>query len=266
MSTASNILLAASGLTVTADARALLDGVGLQVQAGEVLGVVGPNGAGKSTLLKLLAGVQAPDAGSVLLLNAPLAAMTPSARARTLGYLEQRPQVHWPLTVAQVAGLARLPYGDFGSNGAQRIVNAALEATDTTALRGRAFHTLSEGEKMRAHLARVLAGEPRLILADEPIAALDPWHQLQVLELLRSEAARGTGVVLVLHDLQLAARYCDRLLLLDNGRTAACGTPREVLTAQTLATIWRIDASVDSATLRIVINGRLPAFAQEASA
>jgi iron complex transport system ATP-binding protein len=116
---------------------------------------------------------------------------------------------------------------------------------------------LSEGEKMRAHLARVLAGEPRLILADEPIAALDPWHQLQVLELLRSEAARGTGVVLVLHDLQLAARYCDRLLLLDSGRAAACGTPREVLTAQALATIWRIDASVDSATLRIVINGRV---------
>jgi iron complex transport system ATP-binding protein len=256
MSAPAAMLLNASGLTVTAEARALLDDVSLQLHAGEVLGVVGPNGAGKSTLLKVLSGVQSPNTGSVQLLNAPLAATTPSARARVLAYLEQRPQVHWPLSVAQVAGLARLPHDDFGSPVAERIVQAALDATDTTALRARAFHTLSEGEKMRAHLARVLAGSPRVILADEPIAALDPWHQLQVLELLRGEAARGTGVILVLHDLQLAARFCDRLLLLDSGRTAACGTPRDVLTAESLADIWRIDASVDSATLRIVIHGR----------
>ena len=257
MSATPDILLDASGLTVTASGRALLDNVNVQLRAGEVLGIIGPNGAGKSTLLKVLAGVQAPDAGSILFMNKALDATAPAARARSLGYLEQRPFVHWPLTVAQVAGLARLAHDDFGSAGAQRSIDAALDATDTMALRARAFQTLSEGEKMRAHLARVLAGDPRVILADEPIAALDPWHQLQVLELLRAEAARGRAVAVVLHDLQLAARFCDRLLLLNGGHAVVCGTPREVLSAETLAAIWRIDASVDSDTLRVVIHGRL---------
>jgi iron complex transport system ATP-binding protein len=256
MSPSSDILLAASAVTVTAAEHTLLADVGLELRAGEVLGIVGPNGAGKSTLMKVLAGVQAPAAGTVLLLNKSLAATAPAARARVLGYLEQRPFVHWPLTVAQVAGLARLPYGDFGSDGAQRLIDAALRATDASALSSRTFQILSEGEKMRAHLARVLAGSPRVILADEPIAALDPWHQLQVLELLRAEAARGTGVVLVLHDLQLAARYCDRLLLLDRGRAVASGAPRDVFTAQTLAEVWRVDASFDSDTLQLIIHGR----------
>ncbi len=257
MTTTPDILLAATGLTVSAAGLALLENVNVQLHAGEVLGIIGPNGAGKSTLLKVLAGVQAPDAGKILLLNKPLHTTTPLERARLLGYLEQRPFVHWPLTVAQVAGLARLAHDDFGSAGAQRLIDAALDATDTTGLRARTFQTLSEGEKMRAHLARVLAGAPRVILADEPIAALDPWHQLQVLELLRTEAARGKAVAVVLHDLQLAARFCDRLLLLDGGHAIVCGTPREVLSAETLAAIWRIEASVDSDTLRIEIHRRL---------
>jgi iron complex transport system ATP-binding protein len=254
--TPGKILLAARGLTVTAAAQALIENVNVQLHAGEVLGIVGPNGAGKSTLLKVLAGIRVPDAGEVLLMDKSLAATPPLERARLLAYLEQRPFVQWPLTVAQVAGLARLSYADFGSAGAQVLIDTALAATDTTALRGRAFQTLSEGEKMRAHLARVLAGAPRIILADEPIAALDPWHQLQVLELLRAEAAGGRAVAVVLHDLQLAARFCDRLLLLSEGRTIACGPPREVLSAETLAAIWRIEASVDSDTLRIDIHRR----------
>jgi iron complex transport system ATP-binding protein len=257
MSASTAILLNASGLTVTAAGRALLANVDVQLHAGEVLGIIGPNGAGKSTLLKVLAGVQVPDAGDIRLLDNPLAATAPFERARVLGYLEQRPFVQWPLTVAQVAGLARLPYDDFGSVEAQGLIDAALAATDASALRERAFQTLSEGEKMRAHLARVLAGAPRVILADEPIAALDPWHQLQVLELLRTEAARGRAVGVVLHDLQLAASFCDRLLLLHEGRAIVCGTPRDVLSAEALAAIWRIDASIDSDTLRITIHGRL---------
>jgi iron complex transport system ATP-binding protein len=257
MSDATDNVLSARDLGVDAGGRALLDKVSVQLRAGEVLGIVGPNGAGKSTLLKVLAGVLVPDTGKVLLAGKALATVAPAARARWLGYLEQRPFVQWPLTVAQVAGLARLPHADFGSTAAQQAIDAALLATDTTALRARAFQTLSEGEKMRAHLARVLAGSPRVILADEPIAALDPWHQLQVLELLRTEAARGTAIALVLHDLQLAARFCDRLLLLDGGRAAACGAPGVVLTTEMLAAIWRIDASIDSDTLRLVIHGRL---------
>ncbi len=252
------IVLSADALTVRAGGATLLDAVGVQLHAGEVLGIVGPNGAGKSTLLKVLAGVQAADAGAVLLYGKPLLAVPGSERARRLAYLEQRPFVHWPLKVAQVAGLGRLPHGDLASAAAQKAIDAALNATDTAALHAREFHTLSEGEKMRVHLARVLAGAPQVVLADEPTAALDPWHQLQVLELLRAEAARGTGIMLVLHDLGLAARFCDRLLLLDRGRCVACGTPREVLTKEALATIWRIDATFDSDTLGLMIHGRLP--------
>lgn len=257
MNTSPDILLSAAGLAVAAGGQALLDAVGVQVRAHEVLGIVGPNGAGKSTLLRVLAGVQVPDTGEVALGSESLAAIAAPARARFLGYLEQRPFVHWPLSLEQVAGLGRLPHGDASSVQGQAAIDAALAATDTAALRSRAFQTLSEGEKMRAHLARVLAGAPRVVLADEPIAALDPWHQLQVLELLRAEAARGTGIALVLHDLQLAARFCDRLLVLDHGRAVASGTPREVLKADVLATIWRIEATFDSATLRLEIHRRL---------
>ncbi len=251
-------LLSASGLTVHAGAAVLLDAVALEVHAGEVLGIVGPNGAGKSTLLKTLAGVTPVDAGEVLLDGKPLAALPASTRARLLAYMEQRPSVHWPLLVRQVVALGQLPHGSVESRPAQHAIAAALAGTDTESLQARQFHTLSEGEKMRVHLARVLAGSPRLILADEPTAALDPRHQLQVLALLRAEAVRGTGIILVLHDLGLAARYCDRLLLLSDGRALECGAPREVLTPANLATIWRIDAALDSATLSLIIHGAVP--------
>lgn len=266
MNATGDIVLAAEGLSLNLGGNTLLDGVALQLRAGEVVGIVGPNGAGKSTLLKTLAGVQAPNAGAVLLDGKPVLAMAPVARARVLAWLEQSPVVHWPLVVEQVVALGRLPHGDNDSARIQAVLARALEATDCSALRTRSFHTLSEGEKVRVHLARVLVGEPRIVLADEPIAALDPWHQLQVLDLLRTEAARGTAVALVLHDLQLAARYCDRLLLLNHGRVVACGTPREVLTDAVLAAIWRVDARFDSATLSLTIHGRASASAQSALA
>jgi iron complex transport system ATP-binding protein len=174
-----------------------------------------------------------------------------------LAYLEQGPSVHWPLQVRQVVGFGRLPHGDLAGSHARQIVDIALTRTDCARLQQRDFHTLSEGEKMRVHLARVLAGEPRILLADEPTAALDPWHQLQVLELLRAEAARGIGVLLVMHDLALAARFCDRLLVLHEGRAVLSGPPREVLNAATLAEVWRLDATFDSATLGLMIHGRL---------
>ena len=257
MSSTPTSLLCASSLTVEAGGAVLLDAVNVELRAGEVLGIVGPNGAGKSTLMKVLAGVLTPGSGTVLFAGKDLMATPPAARARMLAYLEQRPFVHWPLQVAQVVGLGRLPYADIGSQAAQQATAAALAATATDSLQTRAFHTLSEGEKVRVHLARVLAGTPRAVLADEPVAALDPWHQLQVLELLRAEAMRGTGIALVLHDLQLATRFCDRLLVLDRGRVIAHGSPREVLSDALLAAVWRLDASFDSATLGITIHGRL---------
>lgn len=252
----SNSTLSAEALRLEADGATLLDGISVQLRAGEVLGIVGPNGSGKSSLLKVLAGVLQPTAGKVLLDGAPLQAQPPLARARKLAWLEQSPHVYWPLQVEQVVALGRLPYGDAGSREAQQAVEAALFVTVTDKLRARAFHTLSEGEKVRVHLARVLAGKPRIVLADEPVAALDPWHQLHVLELLRAEAVRGTGIAVVLHDLQHAARYCERLLVLDGGKVVAQGKPADVLNAELLAQVWRIEATVDSATLAITIHGR----------
>ncbi|MGV3590835.1 MAG: ABC transporter ATP-binding protein [Gammaproteobacteria bacterium] len=249
-------ILSADALRLTTGGVALLDGVDVQMRAGEVLGIVGPNGAGKSTLLKVLAGVLQPDSGNVLLEGSSLAAHPPQARARKLAYLEQRPHVYWPLQVEQVVALGRLPHGDADTPQAQQAIDAALRATATDKLRTRSFHTLSEGERVRVHLARVLACEPRIVLADEPVAALDPWHQLHVLELLRIEAARGTTIALVLHDLQHAARHCERLLVLDGGTVRACGRPVDVLNAALLAEVWRVEATVDSATLSVTIHGR----------
>lgn len=256
MSELSDSTLSANALRFEADGVVLLDDVGVQLRAGEVLGIVGPNGAGKSSLLKVLAGVVQPTAGKVLLDGEPLASRPPLARARILAYLEQSPHVYWPLQVEQVVALGRLPHGDAGTREARQAVEAALFVTATVKLRARAFHTLSEGEKVRVHLARVLAGTPRIVLADEPVAALDPWHQLHVLELLRAEAARGTGIAVVLHDLQHAAHYCDHLLVLNGGKVVAHGKPADVLNAELLAQVWRIEATVHSATLGITIHGR----------
>lgn len=257
MNAASNILLAAKHLALQIDARALLTDVSLQLQAGELLGVVGPNGAGKSTLLKMLAGVRAPDSGTLLLDGKAFDSYPAAQRARMLAYLEQRPSVHWPLSVRQVVALGRLPHGELALHGVAAI-DEAMAYTDTAALQQRSFHTLSEGEKMRVNLARVLATQPRLILADEPTAALDPWHQLQVLELLRKLASEGMGILVVLHDLGLAARFCERLVLLDNGRVISSGSPREVLTREHLAGTYHIDAELLPDTLSLVTRGRLP--------
>lgn len=264
MMTRNDTVLEARALAYVADGTTLLSNVDLQLHAGEVLGIVGPNGAGKSTLLKLLAGIEVPSSGQVLLDAAPLHASEKTARE--LGWLEQRPQVQWSLQVEQVVALGRLPHGDADTAHAEQSIAHAFATTATDGLRERAFHSLSEGEKVRVHLARVLAAEPRIVLADEPVAALDPWYQLQVLDLLRAEARRGKAVALVLHDLQLAARYCERLLVLDRGTVKACGPAAETLTESLLADVWRIAASFDSATLALTIHGRLPASTQNATA
>ena len=213
-----------------------LDGVEAALEPGRITAICGPNGAGKSTLLQCLAGLIGPDAGAVLLDGTPLP--HGRERARRIGYLPQVGEVAWDLSVAGLAALGRLPHGDRG----EAQVASALAAVDLTAFAGRPVSTLSGGERARALLARVLAGEPRWILADEPLAALDLGHQLALIAHLRRAAQAGAGVVLVLHDLALAMNHADRVLVLDRGHLAADGPPETALDSELIERVWQVAA------------------------
>lgn len=208
------------------------------LKPGTITAICGPNGAGKSTLLSTLAGLLVPEAGSVALDGQVLSSMAARERAQAIGYLPQTGEVAWDMPVRTLAALGRLPHGDAG----QVEVNAALAALDLADLADRRVSSLSGGERARALLARVLAGTPRWVLADEPLAALDLAHQLALLRHLRQAANSGTGVVLVLHDLALAMNHADRVLLLDRGRLVADGPPETALSEQHIAQVWGVPA------------------------
>ncbi len=224
--------LLARGLTI----GGRLDRVTATLEPGRITAICGPNGAGKSTLLQCLAGLIEPDAGEVLLDGSKLP--TGRERARRIGYLPQVGEIAWDLSVGALAALGRLPHWDRGEGQ----VAGALAAVDLAHLADRPVSTLSGGERARALLARVLAGEPRWILADEPLAALDLAHQLALLARLREAAGQGAGVVLVLHDLALAMNHADRVLVLDSGAIAAHGPPEQALAPQVIGTVWGVAA------------------------
>jgi len=238
--------IAAEGLAVRLGGRPVLDGVSLAVEAGELLGLIGPNGAGKSTLLRALAGLAA-GAGSVRLAGRPFGDWPARERARRLAYLPQSGPVHWDLPVRAVVALGRLPRLSplrRAGPGDERAIDAAMAAAAVTGLAARSVETLSGGERARVLLARALAGEPQVLLADEPVAGLDPYHRLHVMEVLRARAEAGMAGIVVLHDLGLAARFCDRLLLLADGRAAAAGTPAEVLRPDLLGRVYGVAAEI----------------------
>jgi iron complex transport system ATP-binding protein len=237
--------LAVQGLAVSLGGRALAAGVDLCVEPGELLGLIGPNGAGKSTVVKAIAQLL-PYRGEVRLGAWRFDRIGARDRARAVAYLSQDDQLQWPISVAELVALGRYPHrsGWGGALGAadDAAVATAMRAADVWTLRERRVDQLSGGERARARLARVLAVEAPLILADEPVAALDPKHQLQVMALLRAHCAGGGNGIVVLHDLTLASRFCDRLLLLDEGRPVAYGAIADVLTAQHLHDVYGIDA------------------------
>lgn len=210
-------MIAAEALVVRLDGRAVLDRVSVAVAPGELVALVGPNGAGKSTLLRALAGLAPPSAGTVTLDGRPVAALAPRLRARRIAWLDQGARAAWGMTVREIAALGRLPHGD----AAEAPVAAALAAVGLAAMAGRRIDRLSGGEARRAMIARVLATEPAAMLLDEPCADLDPAQAFAVMRLLRDQAAAGRAVLVVLHDLALAARYADRMVLLESGRVVA---------------------------------------------
>ncbi|HSQ97022.1 MAG TPA: ABC transporter ATP-binding protein [Croceibacterium sp.] len=215
-----------------------LDDVSASLRPGAITAICGPNGAGKSTLLQCLAGLLAPDSGAVLLDDTPLASLPPRQRAEAIGYLPQSGEIAWDLSVRNLVALGRLPHGGVGD--AQ--VNAALAALDLETFSNRSVMSLSGGQKASALLARVLAGEPRWILADEPLAALDLGHQLALLGHLRGAAHAGAGVVLVLHDLALAMNHADRVLVLDRGHLTADGPAETALDPTVIGPVWGVRA------------------------
>ena len=235
-------------VSVTLGGRRAVDQVSAEL-AGGVIGLIGPNGAGKSTLVRAIAGL-IPAEGTILLDDASVAALPLGERARRIAYLPQGQAVHWPLTVERLVALGRLPHlAPFARPGTMdaRAIERALERTELFGLRDRPIDALSGGERARVLLARALAVEAPLLLADEPLAALDPAHQIEVMALLRAEAARGATVIAVLHDLTIAARWCDRLLLIDEGRLVADGAPAEVLTADRIGSVYGVSAFIGEA-------------------
>lgn len=219
--------LTASNASVTGR----IAGISATFTSGTITAICGPNGAGKSTLLAALAGLLPLDAGNVSADDLPA-----SERARRIGFLPQTGEVAWNLSVAALAGLGRLPHGDR----ATEPVAAALAALDLLDKADRPVTTLSGGERARALLARVLAGEPQWILADEPLAALDLAHQRSLLGHLRQAAEAGAGVVLVLHDLALAMNHADQVMVLRDGALISHGPPEQALSEALIADVWRL--------------------------
>ncbi len=235
-------------LQVVRGHKRVLDGINLDVLPGQVLGVLGPNGAGKSTLLGALCGELAPRHGRVLLHERPLADWPGQERAQRLAVLPQASSLGFAFRVAEVVGMGRLPHRT-GQVRDQEIVTEALAAADALHLAERSYLALSGGERQRVHLARVLAqlwpGEAgRTLLLDEPTSALDPLHQHTTLQAVRGFADRGGAVLVILHDLNLAARYCDRIMLLENGRCYAFDTPEQVLQPSALKAVFGLDVLV----------------------
>ncbi len=240
-------ILSGHHLSVTLNDRKLLDDVSFEVGAGELVGLIGPNGAGKSTLLKSLLGLQNLSAGHVVFQDKPLTQTPIEKRGRHMGYVAQGNICHWPMTVAKIVEMGRLPYQRLFRQTSQQdrnAVEAALCAFDIEHLKDRLVSTLSGGERARVMLARAFAGRPDVLIADEPTADLDPGHQLHVMNVLQEQARKGCAIVVVLHDLNLAVRFCDRLYLLDQGRLKSCGESRTVINATNMAQAYGIEALI----------------------
>lgn len=243
-------MLRVERLEVRRGSCVVLSGIDLQLRPGEVLGVLGPNGAGKSTLLAALTGELPASTGQVTLDQRALDDWSGPERARRLAVLPQSSSLNFAFRVEEVVAMGRLPH-DSGRVRDAQIVQEALHAADAAHLTGRSYLELSGGERQRVHLARVLAqlwpgGDGQILLLDEPTSMLDPLHQHTCLQAVRHLAESGAAVLVILHDLNLAARYCDRLLLLEQGRAHALGTPAEVLRAEPLQAVFGLEVLVQT--------------------
>lgn len=241
-------LIEAEGLRFSYGREPVIDDVSLSVAAGDMLGVIGPNGSGKSTLLRLLSGVLQPAGGRIRINGRPLPAYSRRTLGQTVAVVPQDTLIEFPFSVTEVVLMGRSPHlGGFAFEGDRdlQVAHNAMQRTGVLALAQRSIHELSGGERQRVILARALAQEASILLLDEPAAFLDIRHQVEIYDLLHDLQREGKGIITVLHDLNLAGLYCDRLLLLQDGRAAKTGTPQEVITYSTLTAVYEIEVYVD---------------------
>jgi iron complex transport system ATP-binding protein len=226
-------------------AREVLSDITTSFAVGAVTGIVGPNGAGKTTLFRTVLGLMPLASGAVHVLDKPLAQWSREGLARSIAYLPQGSDAHWPVRARQLVSLGRLPYRAAFSALSPvdaLAIDEALSRCDARQFAERRMDELSAGERARVLFARALATSAPVLLADEPAAYLDPSHQLRLMELLREEAARGTAVAVTLHDLALASRHCDEIIVLNRGRVAGQGAPQDAFSDPLLARVFGIAA------------------------
>jgi iron complex transport system ATP-binding protein len=239
--------LHAHALSLKKGDKILVHGATLSLKPGQISVLIGPNGAGKTTLLKALCGLSPPHSGSVLWQQTPLLALPERLRAQKIAYLAQAGEVAWALDVATLVGLGRLPHNKAWAGQSQAdeaAVAEAMQACNVADLRHRLVPTLSGGERARVLLARALAGKPQVLLADEPLAGLDPGHQLAMIALFKTLAGEGLAILITLHDLTLAARLADDILLMHAGHIIAQGTPQAVLSPANIAKAYQVAAEI----------------------
>ncbi|MEM9705296.1 MAG: ABC transporter ATP-binding protein [Pseudomonadota bacterium] len=247
-----------SRLSVRTKETVLVDNVSFSLRTGELIALLGPNGAGKTSLIRAALGLSATAEGTSILDNHPTDRLDPIARARKVAYLPQDRPLAWPATVRDVVALGRYSHGATVGRLTDvdtAAVDSAISACDLDNLAERSAETLSGGERARMHCARAFAAEAPLLIADEPIAALDPRHQFRVMDLIKEFVANCGGALVVLHDIQLAARYADRLLWMKAGRLVADGEPSETLTQERLEQVYDVRARVEGS--RVEMDGAL---------
>lgn len=237
-------MLHVKDVAVDLGGKTLLSGITFRVDRGELVGLVGPNGSGKSTLFRMLANLRAPSAGEITYDGKAAADLGARALSKLVSYLEQDGTSHWPLNTRTLVELGRLPHRrmfHWLSEYDEAAVARAMKLTDTTVFASKTVAQLSGGERMRIMLARAICAEAPLLLADEPIAALDPRHQLMVMSLLRRYASQQNAVAVVLHDLSMAARFCQKLILISGGTIIAQGRSDKVLSPRNIREAYRVE-------------------------